>query len=574
MRMPWQRRSAARRATIEAPAPETTSRSAVESAWRSLTPLKGSLGGRPPLTARSTELADTLSRRLRSTAERPTLVHRGGLPDAAAAGMVRGIATAVVAAEQGRPRTPDRADTADASARERPASEPVPSPDSPARVTARRAPDGSLTTVDAALVASVTRARRHRPTLSTPDEPDPGVEEPAAPEPEPGAPPPGLQRTVMIRRRMGDQRPLGLQAPLSDALPRPSRKAATFLDADADADAGPAQRSEVAPRSVAATVARLHGADVSDVTIERGADADRLAAASKARAVTRDGEVFIPAEAGRLDTGRGSGLLAHELTHVIQQRRLGTSVPLEHSPAGRRLEAEATTTERHVQGDLGVPAPAPAAAEAPAKVPEPVTTQAQDDEAAAAVGRAIQEELIASGRAVRMPDGSMVFPGPGGHLPTQQSSPSQAAAVMQRAPNDTLGPADAAPTPAPYGLQASSGAPSVGAPASPAESNAPPMDAWPNQPVTSRFPASPVTWPAQEAAPMPAALPLPQPGEAPVPAAVPLREPVDARPEPEAVAPTIDLDDLARRVYGQVRTQLRSELLIDRERAGLLTDFR
>jgi hypothetical protein len=39
-------------------------------------------------------------------------------------------------------------------------------------------------------------------------------------------------------------------------------------------------------------------------------------------------------------------------------------------------------------------------------------------------------------------------------------------------------------------------------------------------------------------------------------------------------APPLDLDDLARRVYGQVRTQLRSELLIDRERAGLLTDFR
>jgi hypothetical protein len=46
-----------------------------------------------------------------------------------------------------------------------------------------------------------------------------------------------------------------------------------------------------------------------------------------------------------------------------------------------------------------------------------------------------------------------------------------------------------------------------------------------------------------------------------------------AAPPAEEAAP-IDLDDLARRVYGQVRTQLRSELLIDRERAGLLTDFR
>jgi hypothetical protein len=46
-----------------------------------------------------------------------------------------------------------------------------------------------------------------------------------------------------------------------------------------------------------------------------------------------------------------------------------------------------------------------------------------------------------------------------------------------------------------------------------------------------------------------------------------------AAPVTQEAAP-IDLDDLARRVYGQVRTQLRSELLIDRERAGLLTDFR
>ena len=46
-----------------------------------------------------------------------------------------------------------------------------------------------------------------------------------------------------------------------------------------------------------------------------------------------------------------------------------------------------------------------------------------------------------------------------------------------------------------------------------------------------------------------------------------------AAPATEEVAP-IDLDDLARRIFGQVRTQLRSELLIDRERAGLLTDFR
>ena len=35
-----------------------------------------------------------------------------------------------------------------------------------------------------------------------------------------------------------------------------------------------------------------------------------------------------------------------------------------------------------------------------------------------------------------------------------------------------------------------------------------------------------------------------------------------------------ELDDLARRLYGHLRTQLRLELLVDRERAGLLADQR
>jgi hypothetical protein len=55
------------------------------------------------------------------------------------------------------------------------------------------------------------------------------------------------------------------------------------------------------------------------------------------------------------------------------------------------------------------------------------------------------------------------------------------------------------------------------------------------------------------------------------PAATPSTPQTETPPEPAA---PLDIDDLARRVYGQVRTQLRSELLIDRERAGLLTDFR
>jgi hypothetical protein len=56
--------------------------------------------------------------------------------------------------------------------------------------------------------------------------------------------------------------------------------------------------------------------------------------------------------------------------------------------------------------------------------------------------------------------------------------------------------------------------------------------------------------------------------------------PVQALSEPPApasagaVSSDRDLDDLALKLYDRFRSRLRSELLVDRERAGLLTDLR
>jgi hypothetical protein len=41
-----------------------------------------------------------------------------------------------------------------------------------------------------------------------------------------------------------------------------------------------------------------------------------------------------------------------------------------------------------------------------------------------------------------------------------------------------------------------------------------------------------------------------------------------------APQPGAELDELARRLYDRIRVRLRGELLVDRERAGLLTDLR
>jgi hypothetical protein len=179
----------------------------------------------------------------------------------------------------------------------------------------------------------------------------------------------------------------------------------------------------------------------------------------------------------------------------------------------------------------------------------------RDDGDDAATAHDIQEDLIASGRALRMPDGSLVFPGAGGHLPEQRATPMQTPVAIQRAPD---GPAIAeAPSAAPVPAPTAPPGPGAGVSLAPAFRPAPGIT-----PTLAQAPPAAAPTALESASTPQTYAPAPV-----IPAAAPVA------PAAEEAAP-IDLDDLARRVYGQVRTQLRSELLIDRERAGLLTDFR
>jgi hypothetical protein len=94
-----------------------------------------------------------------------------------------------------------------------------------------------------------------------------------------------------------------------------------------------------------------HGVDVSDVPVHRDPAAGAEARERRARAFTRGGRVFLPEEAGALHSGPARGLLAHELVHVAQQRRLGSSLPGEETPEGQALEAEAQHAERMYSTD-------------------------------------------------------------------------------------------------------------------------------------------------------------------------------------------------------------------------------
>ncbi|MDT4941000.1 MAG: hypothetical protein QOJ34_1089, partial [Pseudonocardiales bacterium] len=77
----------------------------------------------------------------------------------------------------------------------------------------------------------------------------------------------------------------------------------------------------------------------------------------RARAFTRGGRVFLPEDAGATHTATARGLLAHELVHAAQQRRLGTALPDESTPLGRELEAEAVHAEKMYSSGVAEDAP-------------------------------------------------------------------------------------------------------------------------------------------------------------------------------------------------------------------------
>ena len=124
----------------------------------------------------------------------------------------------------------------------------------------------------------------------------------------------------------------------------------------------PRQRATVVdavPADLANAIRARQHADVSDVPVYRGPAVDEAAKARGAKAFASGGAVFLPGEAGPVDSPKARGVLAHELVHAVQQRTLGPVLPSPDSPLGQRLEAEAQTAERFYGGESGAEEPAP-----------------------------------------------------------------------------------------------------------------------------------------------------------------------------------------------------------------------
>jgi hypothetical protein len=83
------------------------------------------------------------------------------------------------------------------------------------------------------------------------------------------------------------------------------------------------------------------GDDLGDVRVHTDDTADSLARSVSAKAFTTGSDVYFAKDEYNPGSSSGDHLLAHELSHVVQQRGAPTSGPLQVSQPGDPLEAEA-----------------------------------------------------------------------------------------------------------------------------------------------------------------------------------------------------------------------------------------
>jgi hypothetical protein len=98
------------------------------------------------------------------------------------------------------------------------------------------------------------------------------------------------------------------------------------------------------PRPVQAQMERSMGADLSNVRVHTDSNADHLSRSMGATAFTSGRNIAFKSGAYAPGTPGGDKLLAHELTHVVQQR----SGPVEGTPTGGGVKVS-DPSDRHEQ---------------------------------------------------------------------------------------------------------------------------------------------------------------------------------------------------------------------------------
>jgi hypothetical protein len=147
----------------------------------------------------------------------------------------------------------------------------------------------------------------------------------------------------------------------------------------------------------AGTRARMEtafGASFADVGIHTDGEADHLNRSISAVAFTTGSDIFFRQGSYEPTTATGRQLLAHELTHVVQQRGMSGTGPMTVGPADdgyeRQADSMATTVSRAVENGQKADLPSPAVAQDGVQLQRLVSTSAlfravelQRDDAAA-----------------------------------------------------------------------------------------------------------------------------------------------------------------------------------------------
>ena len=252
------------------------------------------------------------------------------------------------------------------------------------------------------------------------------------------------------------------------------------------------------------------GTPLADVKVHRDADTGEAARQLSAKAFTAGGEVFLPDWHGSTTGGEARSILTHELTHVAQQRRLGSALPDEASPAGTELESEARAVAQQGPAVPVRPVAPSGSSSSPQRFAGEPPSPPVRVLAARPGGRMSPSDVAAQVQAAAAAAG--IAPSPPGADDHHSHGHSDG-----HEPSPTIGPgAD--------GVPGGGGASAVQRLADQAGTD----------PVTTNSETTPET-----------------PSDDPA-----------------------QLDELARRLYPRFRTRLRQDLLADRERSGRLFDVR
>jgi hypothetical protein len=92
------------------------------------------------------------------------------------------------------------------------------------------------------------------------------------------------------------------------------------------------------------------GDPLDDVSVHTDEKADQLAQSVSAKAFTTGNDVYFAKNQYNPGSSDGQQLLAHELTHVVQQRGASSSGPLQVSQPQDALETEAEATANDIIG--------------------------------------------------------------------------------------------------------------------------------------------------------------------------------------------------------------------------------